>query len=290
MISDINNYSFQLNKLDVIPTSDFLLSTLLFWNEIENIKFYTIDNGVILVQLYPPFGISNVHLLTSVLNQKNINLAKETAKIFDIKKIKFTFNHLNEFDSLGSLNLKEDYDEFEYIYNLNELAKLEGSKFKKQRNAYSKALKEFNNFRTEFLNLNDVKNKDELYLFCNECIAIKSEKNNLNKDNLLQELVAFKKCLDLSNRLNLKILKLYADEKLSGILIYEELNNEWIVGHFFKSINGLGVYLLKEFSSFLNEKNFKYFNFQEDRGVPSLRYFKEQLNPFFLLKTYFINL
>ncbi len=290
MISDINNYSFQLNKLDVIPTSDFLLSTLLFWNEIENIKFYTIDNGVILVQLYPPFGISNVHLLTSVLNQKNINLAKETAKIFDIKKIKFTFNHLNEFDSLGSLNLKEDYDEFEYIYNLNELAKLEGSKFKKQRNAYSKALKEFNNFRTEFLNLNDVKNKDELYLFCNECIVIKSEKNNLNKDNLLQELAAFKKCLDLSNRLNLKILKLYADEKLSGILIYEELNNEWIVGHFFKSINGLGVYLLKEFSSFLNEKNFKYFNFQEDRGVSSLRYFKEQLNPVFLLKTYFINL
>jgi hypothetical protein len=290
LISDINNYSSQLKKLDVIPTSDFLLSTLLFWNEIENIKFYTIDNGVILVQLNPPFGIASVHLLTPVLNLKNINLAKETAELFDIKKIKFTFNNLEAFDSLSSLNLKEDYDEFEYIYNLNELANLEGSKFKKQRNSYSKALKEFNNFRTEFLNLNDVINKDELYLFCNECIAIKSEKNNLNKDNLLQELAAFKKCLDLSYRLHLKILKLYADEKLSGILIYEELNNEWIVGHFFKSINGLGVYLLKEFSSFLNEKNFKYFNFQEDRGVPSLRYFKEQLNPVFLLKTYFINL
>jgi hypothetical protein len=121
-------------------------------------------------------------------------------------------------------------------------------------------------------------------------MQIKSDKSSLNNANLQKEWLAFEKCLDMKDSFNLKILKLYANQKLSGIIIYEELNNEWIVGHFFKTYNGLGIYLLNELAAKLVEQNYKYFNFQEDRGVESLRYFKQQLNPAFYLKTFSITI
>lgn len=288
--SDINQYAYILNTIDLIPTSDFLLSTIHFWNKMEDIKFYSFNDAVLLVHFKPPFGQPSVHLFTSNLNEEKLNYAKQIAQSLSIKKIKITFNDFNQLETINKFHLEEDINEFEYVYSLKELALFEGSKFKKQRNAYSKALKDFETFSFEIINLADLKNSEEIYKFCESCILSKSEKSETNKNNLLQELDAFRKCLHLSNIFKLKIFKLYTNNVLSGILIYEELNNELIVGHFFKSLNGLGVYLLKEFSASLTNNHFKYFNFQEDRGVESLRHFKQQLNPIFYLKTYFIQL
>ena len=284
-----DEYELLLKSLDIIPTSDFLLTTINFWNNANNVQLFELDNAILLVLFNPPFGDAFSHLLVNNLTDNLVKIAKQKTKELNIEKLKISFLKSDceqEFIS----NLIPETDEFEYIYNLIDLAQLQGSKYKKQRNAYAKALKENSELTIELVDLATLENKEEVKQFCKDCMQIKSDRNHSDEPNLQREWLAFQKCIDLSSNLNLKIIKLYANQKLSGLLIYEEFNNEWIVGHFFKTFLGLGMYLLNQLSVALSEQGFKYFNFQEDRGVESLRYFKQQLNPAFQLKTYSIAL
>ena len=283
-----NHYVSQLSKLSIIPTSDFLLSTICFWNDTSKVHYFTFGNSLLLVLLNPPFGLAFGHLLTSNLTAELIEICKNEMQKLGVFQLKINCPNINENTVFSNIKMAEDLDDFEYIYHLSDIALLQGSKYKKQRNSISKAIKENEGLTAEIFNLNDIGDLDELKVFCEDCMQIKSDKSNLNNANLQKEWLALQKCLDMNKSFNLKILKLYANQKLSGLMIYEELNNEWIVGHFFKTFNGLGIYLLKELSTKLVQQNYKYFNFQEDRGVASLRYFKQQLNPAFYLKTYSI--
>jgi hypothetical protein len=284
-----DEYELLLKSLDIIPTSDFLLTTVNFWNNANNVQLFELENAILLVLFNPPFGDAFSHLLVNNLTDNLVKIAKQKTKELNIEKLKISFLQSDcEQDFISSLS--PETDEFEYIYNLIDLAQLQGSKYKKQRNAYAKALKENNELTIELADLATLENKEEVKQFCKDCMQIKSDRNHSDEPNLQREWLAFQKCIDLSSNLNLKIIKLYANQKLNGLLIYEEFNNEWIVGHFFKTFLGLGMYLLNQLSVALSEQGFKYFNFQEDRGVDSLRYFKQQLNPAFQLKTYSIAL
>jgi hypothetical protein len=288
LIISSDEYELLLKNLDIIPTSDFLPTTINFWNNANQVQIFKFENAILLVLFNPPFGDAFAHLLVNNLTENLLAIAKQKTKDLGINKLKISYLQL--FDNQIIVNIIPETDEFEYIYNLTDLAELQGSKYKKQRNAYAKALKENGELTIEISDLASVNDKTEIKQFCQDCMQIKSDRNHANEPNLQKEWLAFQKCIDLSSNLNLKIIKLYANQKLSGLLIYEEFNKEWIVGHFFKTYLGLGMYLLNQLSVALSEQGFKYFNFQEDRGVESLRYFKQQLNPAFQLKTYSIAL
>lgn len=283
-----NHYAAQLSNMSIIPTSDFLISTICFWNDISKVHYFTFENSLLIVLLDPPFGMAFGHLLTSNLTIELVEFCKNEMHKLGVTNLKINCPNITENTNIPTIKLVEDLDDFEYIYNLSDIALLQGSKYKKQRNSISKAVKENESLTSEIFDLNSIDDLDELKVFCEDCMQIKSDKSSLNNANLQKEWLAFEKCLDMNQSFNLKILKLYANQKLSGIIIYEELNNEWIIGHFFKTFNGLGIYLLNELATKLVEQNYKYFNFQEDRGVETLRYFKQQLNPAFYLKTYSI--
>lgn len=278
-----------LKSLDIIPTSDFLPTTINFWNNPNQVQIFKLENAILLVLFNPPFGNAFSHLLVNSLTDSLVEIATQKTKELGINKLKISYLQLTD-NQLITKKLLPETDEFEYIYNLLDLAQLQGSKYKKQRNAYAKALKENSELTIEICDLASINDKTAIKQFCKDCMQIKSDRNQANEPNLQKEWLAFQKCIDLSSNLNLKIIKLYANQKLSGLLIYEEFNNEWIMGHFFKTYLGLGMYLLNQLSVALSEQGFKYFNFQEDRGVESLRYFKQQLNPAFQLKTYSIAL
>ncbi|MFZ4799421.1 MAG: phosphatidylglycerol lysyltransferase domain-containing protein [Bacteroidia bacterium] len=288
LVLNNNHYAVQLRNVSLIPTSDFLLSTIYFWNNLSMVHYFNFESSFLLVLLNPPSGMAFGHLLTPNLTEELIENCKNEMKYLGVQKLKITCPNISENTNFPFIKLISERDDFEYVYNLNDIALLQGSQYKKQRNSVSKAIKENGNLRTEKSDLSTIEDIDELKGFCEDCMQIKSEKSSLYNSNLQKEWLAFQKCLDMNKSFNLKILKLYANNILSGFIIYEELNNEWIVGHFFKTKNGLGVYLLKELAANLSAQNFKYFNFQEDRGVESLRYFKQQLNPAFYLKSYSI--
>ncbi len=278
----VSEYVNRLGSLTAIPTSNFLLSTIQFWNDEETVKFYAIDDALLLVHLKPPFGAPFAYLLCSEVNDELIQCCTAVIQPLAVFKLRVT----EAANGLTEYILQAEPDENEYIYQLKDLAELAGSKYKKQRNALKKVIRE--NEAIEF-NVYDLKAYTEieaLTTFCKECIEAKYDKSDSNAVNLNKEWIAFKKCIAQRKEHSLKLAIVTIAGKLSGLLIFEELNKEWIVGHFFKTINGLGVYLLNAFSAFMLNQNYMYFNFQEDRGVESLRYFKQQLNPISYLKSY----
>lgn len=278
-------YESSLHQLPIIPTSDFLKSTICFWNEENTCQFYAIDEALLLVQLNPPFGDAFANLLCEHANDYLIDSSFAIMKNLGIAKLRVTcFNQLEP--DLVKYALEVEADEVEYIYALSDLAAMEGSKYKKQRNALSKVTRDFEAIEFNIYDLAAYAHKQELIDFCQESIAAKVNKEDAKAVNLNKELLAFNKCMQLSNQFNLQVAVLRIQGKISGILLFEAYNKEWLIGHFSKTINGIGVYLLHAFSSAMQAQQYRYFNFQEDRGVASLRYFKQQLNPALLLQSY----
>ena len=76
-----NHYVAQLSKLSIIPTSDFLLSTICFWNDTSKVHYFTFGNSLLLVLLNPPFGLAFGHLLTSNLTAELIEICKNETDI-----------------------------------------------------------------------------------------------------------------------------------------------------------------------------------------------------------------
>lgn len=281
----VSEYVNRLGSLTTIPTSNFLLSTIQFWNDGQTVKFYAIDDALLLVHLQPPFGVPFANILCNAITDELINCCIALIQPLGVNKLRVTCSN-EAANSLNAYVLQAEPDESEYVYHLKDLAELAGSKYKKQRNALKKAAKENEAIQFTVHDLNAYSEIEELKAFCKECIETKSDKSNTNAINLNKEWLAFNKCIALRKEHPLKLAVLTIAGKLSGLLIFEELNKDWIVGHFFKTINGLGVYLLNAFSTLLLHQHYTFFNFQEDRGVESLRYFKQQLNPVNYLKSY----
>ncbi|MES2381077.1 MAG: phosphatidylglycerol lysyltransferase domain-containing protein [Bacteroidota bacterium] len=278
----VSEYVSRLRSLTAIPTSNFLLSTIQFWNDEQTVKFYAIEEALLLVHLKPPFGCPFAYVLCTEITDELINCCMAIIQPLGVFKLRVT----EATNSLSNYVLQAELDENEYVYQLKDLAELAGSKYKKQRNALKKVVKENEAIQFNVYELKDYTEIEALTTFCKECIEAKSDKSDSNTVNLNKEWLAFNKCIALRKEHPLKLAVVTIAGKLSGLLIFEELNKDWIVGHFFKTINGLGVYLLNAFSTFMLSQNYSYFNFQEDRGVESLRYFKQQLNPISYLKSY----
>ena len=82
----LNNihYAAQLRNMSIIPTSDFLISTICFWNDISKVHYFIFENSLLLVLLDPPFGVTFGHLLTSNLTIELVEFCKnEMQKLID---------------------------------------------------------------------------------------------------------------------------------------------------------------------------------------------------------------
>jgi hypothetical protein len=106
----------------------------------------------------------------------------------------------------------------------------------------------------------------------------------------LNEYKAFERFVTNKENNNMVILK-YDNHKLIGFITYEMVSNEYAIIHFGKAQNQYkGIYcaLLHDIGVILYEKNIPYLNFEQDLGIPELRYSKKKFNPCDYLKKYVI--
>ena len=119
-------------------------------------------------------------------------------------------------------------------------------------------------------------------------------KNKKIKNYLeLNEYKALKKLLQINNQ-NIKILSLYFEKVLIGFTVYEILaKNDYVMSHFAKAdiSHDSSVYdvLNWEEAKILKNRGAKYFNWEQDLGIPGLRKVKEKYRPSFLYKKYIIS-
>ena len=167
----------------------------------------------------------------------------------------------------------------DYIYLTERLATMAGRKLAKKRNL----LKQYNEgYKIEDYELTLDRFEDAKY------ILDIWEKDIQSMDNHGTDYAETLEALEKMNEFNLRGMISYADNKPSGFVLGEELNDESFALHFAKGIReykGIYQHLYNAFSQRMFPQ-YKYMNFEQDLGKDTLRQAKSTYYPDEMRKKY----
>ena len=167
----------------------------------------------------------------------------------------------------------------DYIYLTERLATMAGRKLSKKRNL----LKQYNEgYKIEDYELTLDRFEDAKY------ILDIWEKDIQSMENHGTDYAETLEALEKMNEFNLRGMISYADNKPSGFVLGEELNDESFALHFAKGIReykGIYQHLYNAFSQRMLPQ-YKYMNFEQDLGKDTLRQAKSTYYPDEMRKKY----
>ena len=180
-----------------------------------------------------------------------------------------------------NLEITEDRDNWEYLYNIADLVSLSGEKYRNQRKLSNQFLQN-NNFKLEPIeekNIEKVKKFQQIWL----------KQNKENSIGLEQENKAILEVLTNWTEFKDKIFgyALLVDDNIVGYTIGEKQDGEHIIIHFEKALYDVrGAYPALNKLTLENFTDYKYVNREQDLGLAGLRRAKEEYNPFGFVKKY----
>lgn len=274
---------------------EYSFATLFMWKEFNNIEYDILNNIFIIKKYDNNNGDFFMEPLGDIDDSDLINLINHLELIRKEEERKWLFGDI----SIGFLNrlkgiykedliFEEEVNNFDYVYDFNDLINLSGRKFRKKRNKYNQFIKNYN-YKTEFFkSFLDNKEKKECLEFLDKWYLENKQKD----DEFLAEINGTRNLINYLGELDLDLIKLYVDNKLIGISIGERFNDSTYIVHVekcLKEFNGAYAFinnsLLK--NSFLD---LKYVNREEDLGVLGLRKSKMSYNPKFLERKYLVKI
>lgn len=180
-----------------------------------------------------------------------------------------------------NLEITEDRDNWEYLYNIADLVSLSGEKYRNQRKLSNQFLQN-NNYKLEPIeekNIEKVKKFQQIWLKQNKENSISLEQENKAILEVLTNWTEFKD----------KIFgyALLVDDNIVGYTIGEKQDGEHIIIHFEKALYDVrGAYPALNKLTLENFTDYKYVNREQDLGLAGLRRAKEEYNPFGFVKKY----
>ena len=183
--------------------------------------------------------------------------------------------------------IKEDRDNFDYIYDINLISELKGATFSDKRNRVNSFVKKFPNIRIENLDFKNPTTEIDILKLDAEWLKDKIKKDINYKFNINESMAIdsfFKSKLK-----NIIGVGIYDDKILVGYSIFETLPNGYSICHFCKAkthFNSIYDYLVKESAKILRSKGFSLLNYEQDLGIPGLRHAKNSFRPINFLKKF----
>lgn len=267
------------------PYSDFNFTSLWSWN-IDGESAVCMLNGNLVIRLKDYISDGKIY---SFLGNKMVDATMEELLRFckgekNYLKLLPEDNFKHDQNLLKKFSLKEDRDQFDYIYDIEKLAKLEGADYHKKRNLVKKFTKD-NIFQVRELTIENVKVQADI----NELFHIWLQKKSKEKSDYENEFKAINNCFLLVNSKNLSGCGIYINDLLVGFIIFEYLQNEYAIIHFEKtdpSFGGISEFILKETAGLLKSKGIKFLNLEQDLGIEGLKKGKENWRQIGFLKKY----
>lgn len=267
------------------PYSDFNLLSLLSWNTEESNTFSILNNNLVIrIKNYLDDGFTY-----SILGESKID---DSLKL--LLGNGFTLGMVPEVTVSNIQNreafiIEEDRDNFDYIVSTKLLSELEGSDFKQIRKYINSFKKNYPNYQIKEMNLENPSETNEILKITKDWVSIKE----FDANKLEEELAITSKFLDLAKYFKSVLIGLYIEDKLIAYTFNEIVSEEYVMGHFGKSINTYeysSKFIEHETSKFFFDKGFKYINHEQDTGIEGLRIAKLSYKPVFFLKKFKIRL
>lgn len=279
----LKNYNF--------ITSEYSFTTLLVWREACDVQ-YAIHQDVLIIKkkdfkenyyFMQPIGYSKESLNQLIYELREYKKANNMKYLF--KDVEDSFlQDLKEVCG-DNAHIEEDIDNFDYIYLKEKLATLSGKKLHGKKNHYNFFVKNYN------YKVKDISEPGVV----EDCIKLAHhwhEENYTGDKYTTYELKGIIEVLYNTDKLNLKGMAVYVDDKISTFTVGEVVNKDMAIVHFEKGrkdINGIYAFTNKTFvERYLNDVG--YINREQDLGIEGLRKAKRSYNPFKLEKKYCVNL
>ena len=270
------------------PYSDFNFTSLWCWDTHDQILISELHNNLVVKFTDYQSGEKFYSFLgKNEINETANNLLELSLKEKIDKELKLIPEEVKQNLNPNNFLIKEEPDHFDYIYDTNTLSKMEGKKFKIKRK-HSQFFKKKFLPEIKILNLNDSLTKIEVLDLFNNWALDKGENNQLNNN----EFIAFSRYLNFSKSINFFAIGLFYNSELIAVSMTENIHDIYNIGHFQKSrilFKGINDYLTNQIAIFLNEKNIKYMNCEQDLGLPGLRENKKSYMPCRYLKKYSVS-
>lgn len=193
---------------------------------------------------------------------------------------------------VSKFKIKEDRDNFDYMYHIEHLSSLKGTRYETHRNQINQFYKKNKNWKVNVVNFQEIYHKKDILNLYEQWL--KNRGGNSSDKEYKNEFLALSKLLSIENleKHNLVCFAVYVEGKLIGFIINEHVNEHNII-HFEKAhIDYKGAYpfLMQQNSKILNNFNLKYLNFEQDLGIEALKFTKNKLRPSHFLKKYLITI
>lgn len=273
------------------PYSDFNFTSLWSWNTYNKIRVSNL-NGNIVVR-FSDYVTHEVFL--SFIGKEKV--LETTIELIAFSKKRYGKNFLKLVPEELSLYFKfkyspfvvlSDRDDADYIFLSEHLAGMNSWHKSSKSKALRKTVDSLPHYKVVVKPVNAINKKEYLAMF---------HTWSLNKHDShaydLNEYKAFRRFLKLANPATLSI-SIYIDNRLAAFSMYEKIKPSYGIAHFSKADTqdypGIYDILIWEEGRIFHKKNIKFLNFEQDLGIPGLRYAKEKYRPLYLLKKIMVTL
>jgi len=271
---------------------EYSFTSLYIWKDACDIQYTIYKQALILKKkdfdgnyhFMQPLGYSKEDLGEIIEKLKSYREENDMKYLFKdleesfIEEFNVLLNEKNEFC------IKEDRDNFDYLYEAKKLMTLSGKKLHSKKNHYNAFTKSYN---YEVVEINNER-------VINDVIGVAQkwyEETHENDIKLYYELLAIKDIVNNMNLLNLNGVAVYVDGKVAAFSIGESLNEKLAVIHIEKgdkNINGIYSFIAKT----LIDKcfnNAEIINREQDLGIDGLRKSKMSYYPLKLEKKFILS-
>ena len=271
---------------------EYSFTSLYIWKDACDIQYAIYKQALILKKrdfegnyhFMQPLGYS-IEDLGEII-EKLKEYRKENHMKYLFKDLEESF--IDEFNALlnekNEFYIKEDRDNFDYLYEAKKLMTLSGKKLHSKKNHYNAFTRTYN---YEVVEINDEKVINDVIDASQKWYEETDEKDI----RLYYELLAIKDIINNMNLLNLNGVAVYVDGKVAAFSIGESLNEKLAVIHIEKgdkNINGIYSFIAKT----LIDKcfnNAEIINREQDLGIDGLRKSKMSYYPLKLEKKFILS-
>ena len=270
---------------------EYSFTTLYIWREACYICFTIYKDALIIKKM----DFEGRYYFMQPLGYSKENLKELIDALIDYKKennMEFVFKDLDEdfmeeikdiYGDAEGICIKEDRDNFDYLYEAEKLIKLSGKKLHGKKNHYNSFVKNYNY---------EVKDIKDAQVIKDVVVAAEKWYEVNKKDRMLNfELQGIKDILGNMEIVNTKGIAVYVDDNIVAFSLGEKLNDDLAVIHIEKadtSYSGVYSFINKTFID-RNFSDVKIINREQDLGIEGLRKSKLSYHPFKLEKKYILS-
>lgn len=265
------------------PYSDFNFTSALTWDTDGSARISTLNDNLVITM---PDYLTGTPV-TSLLGESAIDESLDILATADIRELRLVPEvTVRSIQNPSRLQITEDADNFDYVYDLAELAPLGGAKYKRKRNKINNVHAAFDGrlrvATTSTIEDNHLEAIDHVFSGWVDC----SGQSAKDKE---PEQAAFQKLLQHAGSLSLLLTTATLDEKPVAFSVNEPLGNGHAICHYEKTLPVHGEiqsFIAHQAAKALWEAGCRYVNWEQDLGVEGLRKSKISFHPSHFLKKY----